>query len=1039
MKRFHAFRLDTVNHCLWRGGERVSLTPKAFDVLRYLVERADRLVTQDEILEALWPDAYVNSEVVKKYILGIRKVLGDQPDKPVFVATFPRRGYQFVAPVEDESLAAHSEIASNAREKIVGRGDALARLDSCLAKSLQGRRQVVFVAGEAGIGKTKLVDVFHQRAAFRPDLHVARGQCVEGFGGKEPYYPVLEAMGQLFRSAEGSPAVQLLIKRAPTWLIQFPSIVKAEQREALQKEILGATRQRMVREICELLDALTAQNPLILILEDMHWADAATLDVVSALARRREPARLLLLGTYRLADAVTSQSPLKALKQDLLIHNLCQEIVLDRLKEPDVAEYVSGEFPDAGFSADLGTLIHRRSGGNALFMRAILEDMVKKGQVVRNQEHGWTLGTPLEQMAPDVPDNLQEMIDVQFEQLSEPEQRILKSASVAGEHFLVWPISGAVDLQSEHVENLCEGLAERQQFIAGAGIDELANGDFSARYAFKHSLYREAIYRGLSDVSRAKLHRRIAERIKILCDAGKVELASELALHLEGARDHEQAVRYLILASENASNRFAYQDSIRILKQALDLAAKIRARARVELEIDILERIGDAHYVLGNMTESARAFEMAAIRAADASLKAAEVNTLCCLARTTVLIDGDAGIAACRRALEVCGEANDPLLFARTELLAATLRLGYDQWRRDDAETCAGARRTIARLGDPASPSYHEIWDTHRQSLQGESQEAIKTADAGISKYYQGRTTDRLILRDVNHRTPGTADTGSVGINESSDLVGYVLALSAKTIALMQLGRFGEALDVILTARTRAEKNGSNAWIFMLREAWLHILAFDFAGAQRLCEEVAGASAHYLSGQPTAIAAIAGGYAALHAQDHERAMHAFREVLDRDTAPKFFLHWYWRMQAELGLTNALLQKGDVASARSEAERFHKSALSTADPNLHVLAWEARARLAMAEKKWKESEKCLQQALAVLEKFSVPLSAWRVYEAAWRLHGRGQDDEAAEDYRRRAEAAILVLANSFKPDAPLRRSFLAAPAVRSVLDGAKPRS
>jgi DNA-binding winged helix-turn-helix (wHTH) protein len=89
MKSFRGYRLDTVNHCLWRGDERLSLAPKAFDVLRYLVEHADRLVTQDEILEALWPATYVNPEVVKKYVLGIRKVLGDDSAKPVFVATFP--------------------------------------------------------------------------------------------------------------------------------------------------------------------------------------------------------------------------------------------------------------------------------------------------------------------------------------------------------------------------------------------------------------------------------------------------------------------------------------------------------------------------------------------------------------------------------------------------------------------------------------------------------------------------------------------------------------------------------------------------------------------------------------------------------------------------------------------------------------------------------------------------------------------------------------------------------------------------------------
>src|SRR5690348_9226037 len=102
MKRFDPFQLDTVNHCLWREGARVSLTPKAFDVLRYLVEHADRLVTQDEILETLWPETYVNPEGIRKYIREIRKVLGDRPDQPQFIQTLTKRGYQFIAEVIDE-------------------------------------------------------------------------------------------------------------------------------------------------------------------------------------------------------------------------------------------------------------------------------------------------------------------------------------------------------------------------------------------------------------------------------------------------------------------------------------------------------------------------------------------------------------------------------------------------------------------------------------------------------------------------------------------------------------------------------------------------------------------------------------------------------------------------------------------------------------------------------------------------------------------------------------------------------------------------
>src|ERR1700730_3088703 len=103
MKLFKAFRLDTTNHLLWRNGDRVPLAPKAFDVLAYLVEHAGRLVTQDEILEALWPETYVNPEVLRKYILEIRKVLGDRPNNPEFVETVPKRGYRFIAPVLEES------------------------------------------------------------------------------------------------------------------------------------------------------------------------------------------------------------------------------------------------------------------------------------------------------------------------------------------------------------------------------------------------------------------------------------------------------------------------------------------------------------------------------------------------------------------------------------------------------------------------------------------------------------------------------------------------------------------------------------------------------------------------------------------------------------------------------------------------------------------------------------------------------------------------------------------------------------------------
>src|SRR5215467_4033560 len=571
MKQFHSFRLDIVNHCLWNGEDRVSLTPKAFDVLRYLVEHTERLVTQDELLGALWPETYVNPEVIKKYVLGIRKALGDRHEKPKFIETFPRRGYQFVAPVTEGNSAGSSDARVHAAQNIVGRAGSMAQLNGYLSHALKGHRQIIFVTGEAGVGKTTLTDEFHQMAARHRNLRVVRGQCVEGFGGKEAYYPVLDALGHWIRDVSGGDVVQTLAKQAPTWLIQFPSLMKSDQREALQKEILGATRQRMVREICEALESLTAQDSLLLILEDLHWVDPSTLDFISALARRRGPAKLLVLGTYRPADVIISQSPLKALKQDLVLHGLSHEISLERLDESEVSDFLAFKFVDADFPSRFVNLIYRRSGGNPLFMVTILQDMVKKGLIAQTDGR-WTLGVALEDIEPSVPETLDQLIEMQFQQLSAVEQLILRSASVAGERFSVWAITSAAEIGTSSIEDVCEGLSERRQFIQAAGIRELANGQISAHYDFRHSLYREVLYRRPSEATRSRLHLQLAQRLKAFCDPCELELASELASHFEGGHDYEQAIRYLILASENAAGRFAYRDSLDILRHALELA-----------------------------------------------------------------------------------------------------------------------------------------------------------------------------------------------------------------------------------------------------------------------------------------------------------------------------------------------------------------------------------------------------------------------------------------------------------------------------------
>ena len=508
-KEFSPFQLDTVNECLWRHrdtgpDERILLPPKAFAVLRYLVEHAGRLVTKDELLEALWPDTFVQPEVLKSHVRDIRMVLGDNCKHPCFIETLPRRGYQFVAPVSSGSTTTELGVELPS-PKIVGRNAQLDELGDCLQKALGNQRQVVFTTGETGIGKTTLVDEFLRRApAAFPGVRIARGQCVEGYGGKEAYYPMLEAVLQLCGGSGGDAIVQVLSTQAPTWLVQFPALVSNKQREILQQEMVGATRERMLREIGEALETITADKPLLLVLEDLHWADNSTVDLISTLARRRSRGKLMLIGTYRPVDVTLAQHPLKTVKQDLLVHQLCREIALKPLTEAEVAEYLAMEAAGGPVPKGLAALIYRYSEGNPLFMVAALDHVRERGLIA--VENGtWQIKVPLETIELQAPESLRQLIELQIEGLSEEEQRALEVASITGVSFTAHADTLDAPEDQEKFENLYEELSRRQHLVRRTGSQQGSDGTISQCYEFAHALYREVFYRRQPPGRRTKL------------------------------------------------------------------------------------------------------------------------------------------------------------------------------------------------------------------------------------------------------------------------------------------------------------------------------------------------------------------------------------------------------------------------------------------------------------------------------------------------------------------------------------------------------
>jgi hypothetical protein len=327
--------------------------------------------------------------VLKVCISEIRKAMDDTAEASRFIVTVHRRGYRFVAPV----ATARSSVGRPPRSMppappvpMVGREVVLGRLHGSLAAALRGERQVVFVTGEAGIGKTATVDAFLAQAADDPALGIVRGQCVELYGSAEPYLPVLDALGRLCREPEGEPLTALLRQHAPSWLVQMPGLVRLTDRDALPPECLGATRDRMLREMVDLVDVLTGETPLVLVLEDLHWSDGATVDLVSALARRREPARLLVIGTFRPADLIVEGHPLRGLKQELSQRGYCDEIQLEPLSQARVVEYLGARFPGTSVPAELAQIIHERTDGNPLFIVTLRAPRREDGDPVRRQQ-----------------------------------------------------------------------------------------------------------------------------------------------------------------------------------------------------------------------------------------------------------------------------------------------------------------------------------------------------------------------------------------------------------------------------------------------------------------------------------------------------------------------------------------------------------------------------------------------------------------------------------------------------------------------------
>lgn len=574
---FGPFRFDETNECLWRGSQAIPLRPKAFAVLKYLIANKGVLVTKQQLLNDVWPRTYVSDAVLKDCIRQLRTALNDDAKSPQFIETSHRRGYRFIAsltqtipspgPIETTAAPPVIHYTSHTSTKLLGRDTALTQLQQWLETALTGNCQTVFVTGEAGIGKTTLVEAFLDQLG--PGICILRGQCLEQYGSSEAYLPILDALSRL-EEEQDSRIVEVLRNCAPTWILQIPHLTSASEREGMQDKISGVTRERMLREIAEALELITATTPVVLFLEDLHWSDYSTLDLVSYLARRRRRANLLVIGTYRPVEVIVSEHPLRGVKQELQLHKLCHELPLEYLTLESVEDFLELTFPKHKIPAAFTAMIHKRTEGNPLFLINVVEYLVQE-KILAKQDDYWKLQVDLSEVELGVPENIREMVDKHIERLDPAEQRILEGASVVGMDCSAVAISAGLAEDVVRIEEICDGLARKHHFLWPAYLAELPDGTITPRYRFIHALYVDVLYKRVALTRRRLIHGRIGESGETIYGDRVGEIAAELAVHFEQSQDFVRAVKYLLMAADNAMRRSADHEARALSKRGLEL------------------------------------------------------------------------------------------------------------------------------------------------------------------------------------------------------------------------------------------------------------------------------------------------------------------------------------------------------------------------------------------------------------------------------------------------------------------------------------
>lgn len=1002
---FGPYRLDALRGTLLRGDSLVTLPPRATDVLAILLSHAGQTVAREEFMETVWAGTTVEEGNLSQMISILRKALHRSGDT-AYIQTVPRRGYRFARSVKTlDRLVASGNASSDRAAHFVGRTSELRKLDAAFERALAGTGETVFIVGDPGVGKTALVGEFLHRARLRsPELQVCAGNCLEQFGESEAYLPVLDAIGTLLRG-ERARAVSFVFRtHAPTWCLHFPAAFDTAE-VSLRMAASGANKARMLRELGDALRALATEFPLVLLLEDLHWSDASTVDMLRYLGPIAAKQRLLIIGTLRTSELELRNHPLRTCKWEMEAHGACLELALGALDRDAVADYVDARFSDHAFSPDFLAWVERWTQGHPLFLSRMLDWMSDREDLTPASGR-WRLARPLSEIELQVPKEIRSMVLQQLKAMHAEEVSMLELASVQGEEFFSVVLAHMLQKEPAWNDARLEALAMVRHVIVEAGVYTLPDGSVTTTYRFSHALFQRAIYENIAAGRRAGLHAEVATALRRLFQSNPGPVSGRLAMHLERAGDTVRAIESLLDAVAVALRRQAAADALSLCARAADLCRAIACDSRTPLQARIHERRGDA-YLLQYHLEEARAqfVEMLeAARGADlAELQCRALNRLSYVAIFE------------HRIAEIRDRANEALTVAhvigdgRQESEAlANLAISHSV-----SGELAEARKLYERAAAIAEPIGHDaamlVVQTHLGLLHFFHSD-YESADRCL---HRGRTL-ALKLED-GFRLP--------------------VSLFFHGLALGNLGRITAALAALSQARAIAERNGNMLSLAQSLNGigWIHRELHDFERAlefDRRSLEVAAAN-HVVEAEANAWINLVQGY--IQAARWDMAADAVRSA-ERLYGKDPWNRWrFFDVRLEAAKSELALRTGDLPGADAAARRLLSSATRYRVPKYLAIAYGLLGEIAEEGGRPREAAAHIAAATDVLSGRAAPLTSWKLRVAMARiaLHN-GNADLAAASFAIARDLVELIAGNI--DEVPLRETFLAAAPVRQALGG-----